>query len=70
MMQQDTFWRKNLFDLNLESNMAYDALFDQIGIDEKSKRAEWVNGREIVASFESPQKFVQHHFKFYPTYFI
>ncbi|PAV76048.1 hypothetical protein WR25_02857 [Diploscapter pachys] len=44
MMQQDTFWRKSLFDLNLESNMAYDALFDQIGVDEKSKRAEWVNG--------------------------
>ena len=45
MMQQDTFWRKNLFDLNLEDNYEYDAIFDQIGYNEDSKRAEWVNGK-------------------------
>ncbi|VDN05468.1 unnamed protein product [Thelazia callipaeda] len=44
MMQQDTFWRKNLFDLHFEENHAYDAIFDQIGDDKNSKRAEWVNG--------------------------
>ncbi|CAJ0576476.1 unnamed protein product, partial [Mesorhabditis spiculigera] len=44
MMQQDTFWRKNLFDLNYEDDLSYDAIFDQIGIDETSERAEWVNG--------------------------
>uniref|UniRef100_A0A914ZRZ6 Nucleotide-diphospho-sugar transferase domain-containing protein n=1 Tax=Parascaris univalens TaxID=6257 RepID=A0A914ZRZ6_PARUN len=44
MMQQDTFWRKNLFDLKFEDNYEYDALFDQIGDDQNSERAEWVNG--------------------------
>uniref|UniRef100_A0A1I7XEF7 Nucleotid_trans domain-containing protein n=1 Tax=Heterorhabditis bacteriophora TaxID=37862 RepID=A0A1I7XEF7_HETBA len=44
MMQQDTFWRKNLFDLGFEDDMSFDALFDQIGVDENSMRAEWVNG--------------------------
>lgn len=44
MMQQDTFWRKNLFELNLEENKDFDALFDQIGDDQNSERAEWVNG--------------------------
>lgn len=44
MMQQDTFWRKNLFELNLEDNYEYDAIFDQIGYNADSKRAEWVNG--------------------------
>lgn len=44
MMQQDTFWRKNLFDLGFEENYQYDAIFDQIGDDQDSERAEWVNG--------------------------
>ncbi|CAI4233403.1 unnamed protein product [Auanema sp. JU1783] len=44
MMQQDTFWRRNLFELGYEDDMSYDAIFDQIGIDEHSMRAEWVNG--------------------------
>ncbi|MFH4976019.1 hypothetical protein AB6A40_002728 [Gnathostoma spinigerum] len=44
MMQQDTFWRKNLFDLNFEDNHSYDAIFDQIGDDNNSQRAEWING--------------------------
>uniref|UniRef100_A0A914CBN5 Nucleotide-diphospho-sugar transferase domain-containing protein n=1 Tax=Acrobeloides nanus TaxID=290746 RepID=A0A914CBN5_9BILA len=44
MMQQDTFWRKNLFDMNLEDQYDFDALFDQIGHDDQSQRAEWVNG--------------------------
>uniref|UniRef100_A0A7E5A1N0 Nucleotid_trans domain-containing protein n=1 Tax=Panagrellus redivivus TaxID=6233 RepID=A0A7E5A1N0_PANRE len=44
MMQQDTFWRKNLFDENFEDDTSFDALFDQIGDDEDSLRAEWVNG--------------------------
>ncbi|KHN71260.1 hypothetical protein Tcan_08082 [Toxocara canis] len=48
MMQQDTFWRKNLFDLNLEDNYEYDALFDQIGDDQNSERAEWVNEEEAM----------------------
>lgn len=43
MMQQDTFWRENLFDLKLEYNMTYDAIFDQLG-DGDSMRSEWVNG--------------------------
>ncbi|CAD6196617.1 unnamed protein product [Caenorhabditis auriculariae] len=44
MMQQDTFWRRNLFDLDLESDMSYDAIFDQLGEGDHSMRAEWVNG--------------------------
>jgi hypothetical protein len=44
MMQQDTFWRESLFDKNLEDDPSFDALFDQIGDDEDSLRAEWVNG--------------------------
>ncbi|TMS35323.1 hypothetical protein L596_002752 [Steinernema carpocapsae] len=44
MMQQDTFWRKNLFDLKFEENEQFDVLFDQIGDDQNSQRAEWVNG--------------------------
>uniref|UniRef100_A0A914WST6 Nucleotide-diphospho-sugar transferase domain-containing protein n=2 Tax=Plectus sambesii TaxID=2011161 RepID=A0A914WST6_9BILA len=44
MMQQDTFWRANLFDLNLEYNSDYDMLFDQIGDSADSPRAELVNG--------------------------
>lgn len=47
MMQQDTFWRQNFFDLNLEEKIVadgYDALFDQVGSGNKSQRAEWVNG--------------------------
>ncbi|KAI6183977.1 Nucleotid-trans domain-containing protein [Aphelenchoides bicaudatus] len=44
MMQQDTFWRRNLFELNLEDDYSFDGLFDQIGKDEESQRAEWVNG--------------------------
>ena len=47
MMQQDTFWRRNLFDLNLEDQYDFDALFDQIGHDDQSQRAEWVNGGSI-----------------------
>ena len=45
MMQQDTFWRESLFDKNLEDDPSFDALFDQIGDDEDSLRAEWVNGK-------------------------
>uniref|UniRef100_A0A914X534 Nucleotide-diphospho-sugar transferase domain-containing protein n=1 Tax=Plectus sambesii TaxID=2011161 RepID=A0A914X534_9BILA len=44
MMQQDTFWRENLFELNLESGGNFDLLFDQIGDSTDSQRAEWVNG--------------------------
>ncbi|GMR36117.1 hypothetical protein PMAYCL1PPCAC_06312 [Pristionchus mayeri] len=44
MMQQDTFWRKSLFDQHFEDDMSFDALFDQIGEDENAQRAEWVNG--------------------------
>uniref|UniRef100_A0A915Q6P2 Nucleotide-diphospho-sugar transferase domain-containing protein n=1 Tax=Setaria digitata TaxID=48799 RepID=A0A915Q6P2_9BILA len=44
MMQQDTFWLKNIFDLGFEENYEYDAIFDQIGYDKDSMRAEWVNG--------------------------
>ncbi|VDK48416.1 unnamed protein product [Cylicostephanus goldi] len=36
MMQQDTFWRKNLFELGFEDNTSYDAIFDQLGVDEKT----------------------------------
>ncbi|KAL3098184.1 hypothetical protein niasHS_002020 [Heterodera schachtii] len=51
-MQQDTFWRRNLFELDLEQNNnehiepkePYDLLFDQIGHGKKSQRAGWVNG--------------------------
>lgn len=48
MMQQDTFWRRNLFELRLEAESVmedYDLLFDQIGEGNKSRRAEWVNGQ-------------------------
>lgn len=55
MMQQDTFWRKNLFDLNLEDDMSYDAIFDQIGIDDKSMRAEWVNGTLFFFTGNGPE---------------
>ncbi|EYC16843.1 hypothetical protein Y032_0032g2527 [Ancylostoma ceylanicum] len=44
MMQQDTFWRKNLFELGFEDDMSYDAIFDQLGVDETSMRTNWVNG--------------------------
>ncbi|VDL84871.1 unnamed protein product [Nippostrongylus brasiliensis] len=44
MMQQDTFWRKNLFELGFEDDMSYDAIFDQLGVNEKSMRTNWVNG--------------------------
>lgn len=45
MMQQDTFWRKNIFEMNYEDNMDYDAIFDQLGSEEESSmRKEWVNG--------------------------
>uniref|UniRef100_A0A915DHR3 Nucleotide-diphospho-sugar transferase domain-containing protein n=1 Tax=Ditylenchus dipsaci TaxID=166011 RepID=A0A915DHR3_9BILA len=43
MMQQDTFWRRNLFDLGLEEESVaegYDALFDQVGDGNKSQRAD------------------------------
>ena len=44
MMQQDTFWRKSLFDVYLESQGDYDILFDQVGAEETSVRSGWVNG--------------------------
>ncbi|MCP9261377.1 Nucleotide-diphospho-sugar transferase domain containing protein [Dirofilaria immitis] len=44
MMQQDTFWFNNIFDLGIEENYEYDAIFDQIGHNNYSVRAEWVNG--------------------------
>lgn len=45
MMQQDTFWRKNIFDMNYEDDMSYDAIFDQLGSEaDDSMRKEWVNG--------------------------
>ncbi|KAI1719959.1 nucleotide-diphospho-sugar transferase domain-containing protein [Ditylenchus destructor] len=53
MMQQDTFWRRNLFDLGLEEESVakgYDALFDQVGDGSKSQRAEWVNGANFFIS--------------------
>uniref|UniRef100_A0AC35U5H5 Nucleotid_trans domain-containing protein n=1 Tax=Rhabditophanes sp. KR3021 TaxID=114890 RepID=A0AC35U5H5_9BILA len=60
MMQQDTFWRKNLFDLDLESDKSFDALFDQIGDDGNSYRAEWVNGANFfVRSTEDTLKFFE-----------
>lgn len=45
---QDTFWRRNLFELNLEDDHSFDGLFDQIGKDENSQRAEWVNGKSSI----------------------
>uniref|UniRef100_A0A1I7YQX3 Nucleotid_trans domain-containing protein n=1 Tax=Steinernema glaseri TaxID=37863 RepID=A0A1I7YQX3_9BILA len=53
MMQQDTFWRKNLFDLNFEENFEFDALFDQIGDDHNSQRAEWVNGESSLMAIRA-----------------
>lgn len=47
-MQQDTFWRGNLFELNLDDNLDYDAIFDQIGNGEHSQRAGWVNGNQFL----------------------
>uniref|UniRef100_A0A914WQ83 Nucleotide-diphospho-sugar transferase domain-containing protein n=1 Tax=Plectus sambesii TaxID=2011161 RepID=A0A914WQ83_9BILA len=44
MMQQDTFWRDNLFELDLESEGNYDMLFDQLADSEDSPRAEILNG--------------------------
>uniref|UniRef100_A0A1I7UUH8 Nucleotid_trans domain-containing protein n=1 Tax=Caenorhabditis tropicalis TaxID=1561998 RepID=A0A1I7UUH8_9PELO len=44
MMQQDTFWRKSIFDLNYEDDMSFDAIFDQLGDGDNSLRKEWVNG--------------------------
>lgn len=43
-MQQDTFWRKNIFNLNFEDDFSFDALFDQLGNGDSSLRKEWVNG--------------------------
>ncbi|EJW70009.1 hypothetical protein WUBG_19086, partial [Wuchereria bancrofti] len=51
MMQQDTFWLKNIFDLGLEENYEYDAIFDQIGFNNVSQRAEWINGIDFCAFF-------------------
>ncbi|ETN84090.1 hypothetical protein NECAME_17253, partial [Necator americanus] len=48
MMQQDTFWRKNLFELGFEDDMSYDAIFDQLGVDENSMRTNWVNGKSMA----------------------
>uniref|UniRef100_A0A0N5BDE1 Nucleotid_trans domain-containing protein n=1 Tax=Strongyloides papillosus TaxID=174720 RepID=A0A0N5BDE1_STREA len=60
MMQQDTFWRKNLFELELENDMSFDALFDQIGDDGNSQRAEWVNGANFfVRANNGTLKFFQ-----------
>lgn len=56
MMQQDTFWRRNLFELNLEDDHSFDGLFDQIGKDEQSQRAEWVNGM-IFFEFQAVRVF-------------
>lgn len=61
MMQQDTFWRRNLFDLNLEEKSVaegYDALFDQVGDGNTSQRAEWVNGNfmNIFLKFQASRK--------------
>uniref|UniRef100_A0A158PB84 Nucleotid_trans domain-containing protein n=1 Tax=Angiostrongylus cantonensis TaxID=6313 RepID=A0A158PB84_ANGCA len=44
MMQQDTFWRKNFFDLGFEDDLSYDAIFDQLGSGDKSMRTTWING--------------------------
>ncbi|OZC11763.1 hypothetical protein X798_00943 [Onchocerca flexuosa] len=60
MMQQDTFWRKNIFDLDIEENYEYDAIFDQIGYDNHSVRAEWVNGANFfVHANNSTVKFFE-----------
>ncbi|KAF7638550.1 hypothetical protein Mgra_00001927, partial [Meloidogyne graminicola] len=60
MQQQDTFWRKNLFDIGLEQKSSYDLLFDQIGYEENSKRAEWVNGANFyVKANKNTEKFFE-----------
>ncbi|CAK5081839.1 unnamed protein product [Meloidogyne enterolobii] len=60
MQQQDTFWRKNLFDINLEEKLGFDLLFDQIGYEENSKRAEWVNGANF---YVKANKYTQEFFE-------
>uniref|UniRef100_A0A915M6P8 Nucleotide-diphospho-sugar transferase domain-containing protein n=1 Tax=Meloidogyne javanica TaxID=6303 RepID=A0A915M6P8_MELJA len=60
MQQQDTFWRKNLFDINLEQKLGFDLLFDQIGYEENSKRAEWVNGANF---YVKANKYTQEFFE-------
>uniref|UniRef100_A0A0R3RKE2 Nucleotid_trans domain-containing protein n=1 Tax=Elaeophora elaphi TaxID=1147741 RepID=A0A0R3RKE2_9BILA len=60
MMQQDTFWFKNIFDLGFEENYEYDAIFDQIGFDNVSQRAEWINGANFfVHANNSTVKFFE-----------
>uniref|UniRef100_A0AAF5PX44 Nucleotide-diphospho-sugar transferase domain-containing protein n=2 Tax=Wuchereria bancrofti TaxID=6293 RepID=A0AAF5PX44_WUCBA len=60
MMQQDTFWLKNIFDLGLEENYEYDAIFDQIGFNNVSQRAEWINGANFfVRANNSTVKFFE-----------
>lgn len=57
MMQQDTFWRKDFFSLKLEdSELGGQVLFDQIGDDSSSNRAEWVNG-SLINSIPTHCKF-------------
>uniref|UniRef100_A0A914WM76 Nucleotide-diphospho-sugar transferase domain-containing protein n=1 Tax=Plectus sambesii TaxID=2011161 RepID=A0A914WM76_9BILA len=43
-MQQDTFWRENLFETDLESRGDYDLLFDQLADNDNSLRARVLNG--------------------------
>ena len=50
MMQQDTFWRESLFDSDLEKRDDYDVLFDQVGAEDSSLRAGWINGTVCVAT--------------------
>ncbi|KAK5970035.1 hypothetical protein GCK32_017505 [Trichostrongylus colubriformis] len=63
MMQQDTFWRKNLFEVGFEDDMSYDAIFDQLGVNEKSMRTNWVNGEffrmKSVSDLDGGSKLMQ-----------
>ncbi len=45
MLQQDTFWRDNLFHLDLEQlHDKADVLLDQMGFVDDGPRAGWTNG--------------------------
>uniref|UniRef100_A0A914W1M9 Nucleotide-diphospho-sugar transferase domain-containing protein n=1 Tax=Plectus sambesii TaxID=2011161 RepID=A0A914W1M9_9BILA len=45
MLQQDTFWRGNLFEMNLEQQYENaDVLLDQMGYVDDGPRAGWTNG--------------------------
>ena len=71
MMQQDTFWRANLFANNPEkSPEIVDALFDRMGYDENGARASWLNGANYFVRpteqsrrvFEQVAYYASHYF--------